>query len=126
MYWLIKRNSTVIDAVDEIHYVKYDTTKEMLIGCSETEAQGLSCIRTGLAYHLQGKPSMPAQYDTVTIEEVSYSVYKEEKDRLDAGQKTIAELNEKIAELQVQLNEQASRTTDCEDAILELGEIVGG
>lgn len=116
MYSLIKRNDIILDAVDHLTTVAYCNGAVLI---SDNNPFGVSCDRTGLCYKVEGWDECPLDFDTVTLETCSKSVYEEEKAKLDRGEPQLAEVKEEVARHDFDI---ATLT----GAIIEIGEILGG
>lgn len=119
MYLKIVLNDKNIDVLKEpFRYVHYDEKAHLVLATNEP-SEGIYSERTGQFYHIKGAKPFPAIIDVSDVDliEINQTEYDTIKAELDKGD-TIDQLLEKI-------NLQAQEIENLENAVLELGEIVG-
>lgn len=80
MYYKVLKNGRVIDALDHLHFVKYQEKHDVMVNCKEDEAQGIISSDGQYIWHVDGYYLIPSpEYDTVTLEEIDKYEYAQIK-----------------------------------------------
>ena len=122
MFYKIEKSESVSDVFTDLVYVRYEPRSKAVLGCSESEKQGLWSARRGTYYHVIGWPSFGIEAQDVTLSEISESEYRELKKQLDREDA----VGEAITEIREKLGDHDADIGDLTDAVLELAEIIGG
>ena len=81
MYYKIIKDSKVIDVLDELRFIKYNTISHRIVFSHVENAEGILSSDRRTAWHLRGLRALPVPgYDTVDAIEIT----KEEYHRLKA------------------------------------------
>lgn len=120
MYYKITHGEEILLA-DKLDYI-CEQTNGMVVRCNSEHANGITL--DGENYHVDGLPAFPtAEYDTVTVEEISRAEYLALADELGVE---VAPSVEDVPILREQLQAQAERNEFIEDCLLEMSEAVYG
>lgn len=77
MFYKIIHNQRVIDALDQLEYVRYQLKHNTLLLCDEKEAEAVLSSDRTRAYHLSSLCRPRADvFDTVTLEEIDKYEYE--------------------------------------------------
>lgn len=80
MYYKVLKNGRVIDALDHLHFVKYQEKHGVMVNCTENDAQGIISSNGQYIWHVDGYYLIPSpEYDTVTLEEIDQYEYAQIK-----------------------------------------------
>lgn len=80
MYYKVIYNDKVIDALDELVYLKYQDKHDRMVFCNESEAQAIFSSDGEEIWHVEGLYDLPVSgYDTVRIEKIDKYEYKQLK-----------------------------------------------
>lgn len=80
MYYKVLKNGRVIDALDRLHFVKYQPKHDIMVNCTEDEAQGVISSNGKYIWHVDGYYLIPSlEYDTVTLEPIDKYEYDQIK-----------------------------------------------
>lgn len=80
MYYKVIYNGQVIDALDRLSFVKYLPKHNIMVNCTENEAQGIISSDGSHIWHVDGYYLIPSpEYDTVTLEEINKYEYEQLK-----------------------------------------------
>ena len=80
MYYTVIYNDKVIDALDELVYLKYQDKYDRMVFCNESEAQAIFSSDGEEIWHVEGLYNLPVSgYDTVRIEKIDKYEYKQLK-----------------------------------------------
>lgn len=78
MYYKVIKNDKVIDVLDHLTFVKYQSKHNIMIGCLAHEAQGIVSSDGEYVWHVAGFYRMPVEgYDTVELIEIDEYEYKQ-------------------------------------------------
>lgn len=150
-HYKVIANGTVIDA--NCVFLKYQEKHGILIGCDAAEAQFIQSSDQAKVWRtpwLNPVPEGIGEFETVEAVEISEEEYSEIKAQLDAGEEvpepepehpeepdagdeetpstetvmSPEEMRRKLAEQQVQLQEQADRLEFLEGCLMEMSEVV--
>jgi hypothetical protein len=68
MYWKVLKDNKVIDVLDHLSFVKYQEKHDIMIACSQSEAQAIASSDGRYAWHISGLRDIPIdKYDTVDL-----------------------------------------------------------
>lgn len=134
MYKILLGN-TVVDVQERLQYVMWQEKNKLLLSCDERLAEGILSADNSVAWHLEGLPDMPEEFDTVKAVEISEDKYNELKEKLGTGEKPTEEkpkeevlestdLRLKVASLTQEVETLKSNNDMLSDCILEMSEIV--
>ena len=94
MYYKLLLNGTLVDALDELVYVKYDVHLGQFVICNSNDnPQGISSNRMGRCYHIDGMAEATG-LETAQLQEVSVTEYELAKRLLDRDGITLDSLIE--------------------------------
>lgn len=80
MYYKVMKDGVVLDVLDELHYVKYQTKHGIFLICDPREGEGIYSSDRETVWHLPGLNNIPAKgYETVELEEIGLGEYKRRK-----------------------------------------------
>ena len=118
MYYkiVIGEEITLADHLDFIRELPNGT----VVRCRQDNANGITL--DGTNYHADGLPAFPtAEYDTVTVEQITRAEYLSLADALGVD---VAPSVEDVPILREKLAEQTERSDMLEECLLEMSEIV--
>lgn len=100
MYFKALQNDVIVDVYETLQYVKYDEKAKMILRCRKEEAYGLIQRNGEKIYQVDGWPSLPGEYESVTLVEFEDSeMYYGLLAALNENQ-TVEEPEEEIADTQ--------------------------
>ena len=80
MYYKVLKDNKVIDVLDHLCFVKYQKKHNIMVNCTEEEAQGILSSDGEYIWHVVGLYSIPVEgYDTVVLQEISQFDYNQLK-----------------------------------------------
>lgn len=81
MFYKVMKNNRVIDVLDQLLYVKYQPKHNIMVLCSEDEAQGFLSSNGNTIWHEPSLYKIPVEgvYDTVSIESINQYEYNQLK-----------------------------------------------
>lgn len=80
MYYKVLKNGRVIDALDRLIFVKYQPKHDIMVNCTEDEAQGIISSNGKYIWHVDGYYPIPSpEYDTVELQEIDKYEYDQIK-----------------------------------------------
>ena len=80
MYYKVLKNGKTIDVLDGLVYLKYQEKHNIMLLCSEYEAQAILSSDKETVWHVKGMYKLPVDgYDTVELEEIDSYEYKKLK-----------------------------------------------
>lgn len=80
MYYKVLKNGRVIDVLDRLSFVRYQTKHHIMVNCTEDEAQGIISSDGKHIWHVEGYYNIPSpKYDTVSLEEIDIYEYEQLK-----------------------------------------------
>lgn len=80
MYYKVLKDNKVIDVLDHLCFVKYQKKHDIMVNCTEEEAQGILSSDGEYIWHVVGLYSIPVEgYDTVELQEISQFDYNQLK-----------------------------------------------
>lgn len=80
MYYKVLKNDKVIDVLDKLVFVKYQAKNQVMIVCSQSEAQAIISSDGEYIWHAVGLYALPVDgYDTVELVEIDETEYKQLK-----------------------------------------------
>ena len=80
MYYKVLLNGRVIDALDHLSFVRYQSKHNIMVNCSENDAQGIISSDGSHVWHVDGYYLIPSpEYDTVSLEEIDKYEYEQLK-----------------------------------------------
>ena len=120
MFLKIVKNTTIVDAMQTLKYVRQNTKNKTIITCEPELANGIVSSDGSTIWHLEGLPKFATgNYETVTAIEVCEDEYNSIQKSLYSGEEvsetvrenltttemmeTIEKLTTRIAELEKQL-----------------------
>ena len=69
MYFKALQNDVIVDVYNELQYVKYDEKANMILRCKKEEAYGIIQRNGEKIYQVDGWPTLPGTYETVSLVE---------------------------------------------------------
>lgn len=80
MYYKVLLNGRVIDALDRLSFVRYQSKHGIMVNCTEDDAQGIISSDGSHIWHVDGYYLIPSpEYDTVSLEEIDKYEYEQLK-----------------------------------------------
>lgn len=80
MFYKVIKNNRVIDVLDKLIYVKYQPKHNIMVLCSESEAQGFISSDGNTIWHEPSLYKIPVDgYDFVEIQEIDEYEYRQLK-----------------------------------------------
>lgn len=80
MYYKVMKNDKVIDVLDKLVYLKYQTKHNRMILCKEAEAQAIFSSDKRNVWHIDSLYPIPVDgYDTVELIEIDVYEYDQLK-----------------------------------------------
>lgn len=80
MYYKVIYKGQVIDALDHLCFVKYQPKHDVMVNCTEDEAQGIISSDGSHIWHVDGYYLIPSpEYDTVELQEINKYEYEQIK-----------------------------------------------
>ena len=80
MYYKVLLKGRVIDALDHLSFVRYQSKHNIMVNCSENDAQGIISSDGSHVWHVDGYYLIPSpEYDTVSLEEIDKYEYEQLK-----------------------------------------------
>jgi hypothetical protein len=71
VYYKVLKDGRVIDALDRLQFVKYQPKHDIMVNCTEDDAQGIISSNGKYIWHVEGYYLIPSpEYDTVTLEPI--------------------------------------------------------
>lgn len=87
--------SSIIDVVDELVFVHYDTRAKRMMRCKKKDAQGILSSDSGVIWHLNGYPEFGVDgYETVSAISISVTEGLQLREQLSEGEVTEPEEGE--------------------------------
>jgi len=131
MYKILK-NSTIVDAVETLNYVRQNLKNKVIVACKPEFANGIISHDHTVIWHLEGQPNfISGSYETVTAVEIDENEYKTIREVLDGGAESVDEeeirepltntaVMELLASLQTQVQELTAKNKKLESELAEL------
>ena len=131
MYKILK-NSTIVDAVETLNYVRQNLKNKVIVACKPEFANGIISHDHTVIWHLEGQPNfISGTYETVTAIEIDENEYKTIREVLDGGAESVDEeeirepltntaVMELVADLKAQVQELTAKNEKLESRIAEL------
>lgn len=131
MYKILK-NSTIVDAVETLNYVRQNLKNKVIVACKPEFANGIISHDHTVIWHLEGQPNfISGSYDTVTAVEIDENEYKTIREVLDGGAESVEDeeirepltntaVMELLASLQTQVQELTAKNERLESELAEL------
>lgn len=80
MFYKVIKDNKVIDVLDRLVYLKYQSKHDRMIFCDESEAQAIFSSDRSFIWHEESLYDVPVSgYDTVRLEEIDEYEYKQLK-----------------------------------------------
>lgn len=80
MYYKALKNGRAIDALNFLQFVKYQPKHNIMVNCTEDEAQGIVSSNGKYIWHVEGYYNLPSpNYDTVVLEPIDKYEYDQIK-----------------------------------------------
>ena len=80
MFYKVIKNNRIIDVLNQLLYVKYQPKHNIMVLCSEDEAQGFLSSDRNTIWHESSLYKIPVDgYDTVELIEINEYEYKQLK-----------------------------------------------
>lgn len=80
MYYKVLKNNKVIDVLDKLVFLKYQTKHKIMVLCSESDAQAILSSDENTIWHETTLYNIPVDgYDTVVLQEIDEYEYKQLK-----------------------------------------------
>lgn len=81
--------SSIIDVVDDLVFVCYDTIAKSMMRCKKKDAQGILSSDSGVIWHLDGYPEFGVDgYETVSAISISATEGQQLREQLSDGEVT--------------------------------------
>lgn len=131
MYKILK-NSTIVDAVETLNYVRQNLKNKVIVACKPEFANGIISHDHTVIWHLEGQPNfISGSYETVTAVEIDENEYKTIREVLDGGAESVEDeeirepltttaVMELLASLQTQVQELTAKNEKLESELAEL------
>lgn len=131
MYKILK-NSTIVDAVETLNYVRQNLKNKVIVACKPEFANGIISHDHTVIWHLEGQPNfISGSYDTVTAVEIDETEYNAIREVLDGGAESVENeeirepltntaVMELVADLKAQVQELTAKNEVLENRIAEL------
>ena len=131
MYKILK-NSTIVDAVETLNYVRQNLKNKVIVACKPEFANGIISHDHTVIWHLEGQPNfISGSYDTVTAVEIDENEYKTIREVLDGGAESVEDeeirepltntaVMELLASLQTQVQELTAKNERLESELAGL------
>jgi len=101
----IRKGNTIVDAVENLNYVRQNPRNKMIIASTPEFANGILSNDQTVIWHLDGlAPFIDGDFDTVVAVEIGEEEYKTIREVLDGGQdveETAEEIRNPIASMEV-------------------------
>lgn len=80
MYYKVLKNGRAIDALNFLQFVEYQPKHNIMVNCTEDEAQGIVSSNGKYIWHVEGYYNLPSpNYDTVVLEPIDKYEYDQIK-----------------------------------------------
>lgn len=80
MFYKVIKNGRVIDVLDRLSFVKYQPRHDIMVNCTEDDAQGIISSDGKHIWHVDDYYLIPSpEYDTVSLEEIDQYEYEKLK-----------------------------------------------
>ena len=80
MYYKVLKDNKVIDVLDRLDYVKYQSKHRIMVACAQNEAQAIVSSDGEYVWHVRGLYNIPiGGYDTVELVEIDEYEYRKLK-----------------------------------------------
>lgn len=80
MYYKVKKDNKVIDILDKVIFLKYQSKHDIMVICDESEAQAIMSSDKKYIWHVEGMYKIPKDgFDTVQLEEIDFYEYNKLK-----------------------------------------------
>ena len=80
MFYKVMKNGRVIDVLPQLCFVKYQPKHDIMLVCTEREAQGIVSSDSKYIWHWSELPKIPKEgYDTVDVVEIDKYEYDQLK-----------------------------------------------
>ena len=131
MYKILK-NSTIVDAVETLNYVRQNLKNKVIVACKPEFANGIISHDHTVIWHLEGQPNfISGSYETVTAVEIDETEYNQIREVLDGGAESVEDeeirepltntaVMELLASLQSQVSALAQENAELKSELAEL------
>ena len=117
----IRKGNTIVDAVENLNYVRQNPRNKMIIASTPEFANGILSNDQTVIWHLDGlAPFIDGDFDTVVAVEISEEEYKTIREVLDGGQdveETAEEIRKKLINLQERNKQLESKLSEYEQQL---------
>lgn len=133
MHYKIVKDNTIVDAMEEVNYVRQNLVNKVVISCRPEVANGIVSSDGSVIWHLEGCPQFVegtfATVKLIEIDENEYNTIKEvlvdeevieENDERIRQPMTTMEVLEKFDALQKQVEQLTERNIQLEEEIKAL------
>lgn len=79
MYYKVIKNDEIVDALDNILYIKYQEKHGLLLLCDITEAQAILSSDGKYGWHIEGLYNFPPDPDNTVYEIIEITKYEYDK-----------------------------------------------
>lgn len=80
MYYKVMKNGRAIDALDQLCFVRYQPKHDIMVNCTENDAQGIVSSDGRYIWHVDGYYIIPRDgFDTVQLVETDVYEYNQIK-----------------------------------------------
>lgn len=80
MYYKVMKNNKVIDVLDKLVFLKYQSKHKIMVLCTESDAQAILSSDGDTIWHEETLYNIPVDgYDTVSLKEIDEYEYKQLK-----------------------------------------------
>ena len=77
MYYKVLKDNKVIDVLDHLIFVKYQSKHNIMIACDKSQAQAIISSDGKYTWHVHGLYAIPVEgYDTVELVEIDAYEYR--------------------------------------------------
>ena len=73
MFYKAIKDGVIVDVYKDLQYVKFNEKAKMILRCKKEEAQGIIQRNAEKIYQVEGWPSLPGEYETVSLVEFDAS-----------------------------------------------------
>lgn len=78
-YYKVMQNNTVVDVLDRLVFLKFQSKHGVMVHCDENEAQAILSSDQNTIWHVDTLYKAPDKYDTVYLVEITKTEYEQLK-----------------------------------------------
>lgn len=75
MYYKVMQNGNVVDVLDRLVFLKYQSKHNIMVHCDIDEAQAILSSDQNAIWHVDTLYKAPEEYDTVSLVEITKTEY---------------------------------------------------